>query len=152
MSTNHNLFEEKAEPKQYRTEVLPLTSLPPYRWAKPALTGKGTWYGYILVTLDTDLPIRSDNTGQSCQVEHDTGHAYVHIRYHGPEVSRAKLDELIPNVQSIARVVIREKLGSNPREGRSAVTKIRGQPSNDSKFMPHFTLCLRKINTRTLHI
>ena len=24
-------FEEKAEPKRYRTEVLPLTSLPPYR-------------------------------------------------------------------------------------------------------------------------
>ena len=30
VSTNHNLFEEK-EPKQYRTEVLPLTSLTPYR-------------------------------------------------------------------------------------------------------------------------
>ena len=36
VSTNHNLFEEKGEPKRYRTEVLPLTSLPPYRWAKPA--------------------------------------------------------------------------------------------------------------------
>ena len=30
-STNHNLFEEKGEPKWYRTEVLPLTSLTPYR-------------------------------------------------------------------------------------------------------------------------
>ena len=30
-------FEKKGEPKRYRTEVLPLTSLPPYRWAKPAL-------------------------------------------------------------------------------------------------------------------
>ena len=29
--TNHNLFEEKGEPKRYRTEVLPLTSLTPYR-------------------------------------------------------------------------------------------------------------------------
>ena len=28
VSTNHNLFEEKGEPKRYRTEVLPLT---PYR-------------------------------------------------------------------------------------------------------------------------
>ena len=27
VSTNHNLFEEKGEPKRYRTEVLPLTSL-----------------------------------------------------------------------------------------------------------------------------
>ena len=26
-TTNHNLFEEKGEPKWYRTEVLPLTSL-----------------------------------------------------------------------------------------------------------------------------
>ena len=30
-SINHNLFEEKGEPKQYRTEVLPLTNLTPYR-------------------------------------------------------------------------------------------------------------------------
>ena len=31
VSTNNNLFEEKGEPKRYRTEVLPLTSLTPYR-------------------------------------------------------------------------------------------------------------------------
>ena len=31
VSTNHNLFDEKGEPKQYRTQVLPLTSLTPYR-------------------------------------------------------------------------------------------------------------------------
>ena len=31
VSTNHNLFEEKGEPKRYRTEVLPLTSVTPYR-------------------------------------------------------------------------------------------------------------------------
>ena len=29
--TNHNLFEEKGMPKRYRTEVLPLTSIMPYR-------------------------------------------------------------------------------------------------------------------------
>ena len=28
LSTNHNLFEEKGEPKRYRTEVLPLTARP----------------------------------------------------------------------------------------------------------------------------
>ena len=34
VSTNHNLFEEKGEPKRYRTEVLPLTSLKPVlNWA-----------------------------------------------------------------------------------------------------------------------
>ena len=32
VSTNHNLFDEKGEPKRYRTEVLPLTSLTPYRF------------------------------------------------------------------------------------------------------------------------
>ena len=31
VSTNHSLFEEKGEPKRYRTEVLTLTSLTPYR-------------------------------------------------------------------------------------------------------------------------
>ena len=31
VSTNHNLSEEKEEPKRYRTEVLPLTNLTPYR-------------------------------------------------------------------------------------------------------------------------
>ena len=36
VSTNHNFFEEKGERKRYRTEVLPLTSLAPYRWAKQA--------------------------------------------------------------------------------------------------------------------
>ena len=31
VSTSHNLFEEKGEPKRNGTEVLPLTSLTPYR-------------------------------------------------------------------------------------------------------------------------
>ena len=31
VSTNHNLCEVKGEPQRYRTEVLPLTSLTPYR-------------------------------------------------------------------------------------------------------------------------
>ena len=31
VSTNHNFFEEKGEPKWCRTEVFPLTSLRPYR-------------------------------------------------------------------------------------------------------------------------
>ena len=31
VSTNHNLFKANGEPKRYRTEVLPLTNLTPYR-------------------------------------------------------------------------------------------------------------------------
>ena len=30
-STNHSLFEEKGQPKRYRTEVLPIASQTPYR-------------------------------------------------------------------------------------------------------------------------
>ena len=36
VSTDHNLFEEKGEPKRIRTEALPLTSLTPYPYGKPA--------------------------------------------------------------------------------------------------------------------
>ena len=36
VSTNHNPFEEKGEPKRNRVEALLLTSLTPYRWARPA--------------------------------------------------------------------------------------------------------------------
>ena len=45
---NHNLFEEKGEPKRYRTEVLPLTSLT----ARPnRLTMEvGEWGDYISIT------------------------------------------------------------------------------------------------------
>ena len=38
VSTNHKPFEEKGEPKRYRTKVLPLTNLTPYRKAKLAHT------------------------------------------------------------------------------------------------------------------
>ena len=45
VSTDHNLSEEKGEPKpRYRTEVLPLTSLTPYRQAKPAHRSKHLWW------------------------------------------------------------------------------------------------------------
>ena len=40
VSTNHNLFEEKGEPKRYRTEVLPLTSLTLYTLGQ---TGSQVW-------------------------------------------------------------------------------------------------------------
>ena len=49
VSTNHNLVEEKGEPKRYRTEVLPLTSLTLTQHAKrpaelPYLSGLNlTW-------------------------------------------------------------------------------------------------------------
>ena len=55
VSTNHNLFEEKGEPKRIRTEVPLLTRLTPYYQAKPALGaqplprtvgGKGHYLGH----------------------------------------------------------------------------------------------------------
>ena len=38
-------FQEKGEPKRTRTDVPLLTSLTPYRWAKPAHGGGGSRYG-----------------------------------------------------------------------------------------------------------
>ena len=37
VSTNHKLSEEKGEPKRYRTEVLPLTSLTPYGFTQQSV-------------------------------------------------------------------------------------------------------------------
>ena len=54
VSTNHNLFEEKGEPKRYRTEVLPPTSLTPYRRAKPT---HGVFYLIILIEFIRDLEV-----------------------------------------------------------------------------------------------
>ena len=36
VSTNHNVFEERGEPKRYQTKVLLLTSPTPYCYDKPA--------------------------------------------------------------------------------------------------------------------
>ena len=46
--TNHSLSEEKGEPKRYRTEVLPLTSLTSYQHSKPErlLTGRSDLRGH----------------------------------------------------------------------------------------------------------
>ena len=44
-------FQENGEPKWYRTEVLPLTSLPPYRKAKPALKQSD----FVSIVLRTSL-------------------------------------------------------------------------------------------------
>ena len=52
-------FEEKGEPKRYRTEVLPLTSLPPYRQAKPALAMR-LGYGLIHIPhVAVNVPVHS---------------------------------------------------------------------------------------------
>ena len=61
VSTDHNLCEEKGEPKRYPTEVLPLTSLTPYRWANPAhIPYRPGGYMYIYTDFTTvhaaDLP------------------------------------------------------------------------------------------------
>ena len=46
--TNHNLFEEKGEPKRYRTEVLPLTSAWCLRYsATTRMTPALRWAGIL---------------------------------------------------------------------------------------------------------
>ena len=42
VSTNHDLSEEKGEPKRYRTEVFPLTNLTPYRVSGVSLNDRVT--------------------------------------------------------------------------------------------------------------
>ena len=53
MSTNHNLFEEKGEPKRYRTEVLPLTSLPLGQTGSLTLA----WHVVGKKTLDIEMTL-----------------------------------------------------------------------------------------------
>ena len=52
VSTNHNVFEEKVEPKRYRTEVLPLTS---------RLTTRPNWLTYR-AALDWVSKVAIDET------------------------------------------------------------------------------------------
>ena len=47
VSTDHNLFEEKGEPKRYQTEVPPLTSL--YNALPLGQTGSLSVYIYIYI-------------------------------------------------------------------------------------------------------
>ena len=53
-----NLFQEKGEPQRNRAEVLVLTSLTPYRWAKPAHDdgddGDDRYYTALFSVLSTD--------------------------------------------------------------------------------------------------
>ena len=56
VSTNHNLFEEKGEPKRYRTEVLPLTSLTPYHKAKPAHMQFSSGNTFMQLSLAVETP------------------------------------------------------------------------------------------------
>ena len=61
VSTNHNLSEEKRQPKRCRTEVLPLTSLTtPYRWAKPVYIRKSGKREIIY------LPLHCHQQNDSC--------------------------------------------------------------------------------------
>ena len=55
VSTNHNLSEEKGEPRRYRTEVLPLTSLTPY--ALP-LGQTGSPFSPSLISLMVSVDVK----------------------------------------------------------------------------------------------
>ena len=60
MSTDHN-FEEKGEPKRYRTEVLPCTSLTPYRKARTARTHDSRQETYCFTSTEAKWLIRDGN-------------------------------------------------------------------------------------------
>ena len=55
VSTNHNFFEEKGEPKRYRTEVLPLTSLTPWPLGQTgSRAGSNRTLALIIITVMAD--------------------------------------------------------------------------------------------------
>ena len=65
--------EEKGEPKRYRTEVLPLTSLLPYRQAKPALTQPSLLLHCCFTSTEARWLIRDgDRGGRGRQSEGST--------------------------------------------------------------------------------
>ena len=51
-------FEVKGEPKRNRTEVLMLTSLTPYRWAKPAQNVSGS----LFQALNRETTLTNDDS------------------------------------------------------------------------------------------
>ena len=80
--TNHNLSEEKGEPKRYRTEVLPLTSLTPYRWAKPAGDRWCDVLGFV--------PAGSVSSSSTFQIFREASHFWGLLShyYHQPNLSK----------------------------------------------------------------
>ena len=65
VSTNHNLFEEKGEPKRYRTEVLPLTSLKPVlNWANVCSPNILRTVRRTMIRFLTELLVRRTWFGQ----------------------------------------------------------------------------------------
>ena len=70
--TNHNLFQEKGEPNQYRTEVLPLTSLTPFRKAKPAHENP---YNHLLKCYHFEEDFWEHSSKHSTQKQHSSTNA-----------------------------------------------------------------------------
>ena len=60
VSTNHNLSEEKGEPKRYRTEVLPLTSLTCLTARLNRLTSRTATTRTIDITVMGRQPVQSN--------------------------------------------------------------------------------------------
>ena len=79
MSTNHNLSEEKGEPKQYRTERLPLTSLTPYRQTKPAHASRIVVRDILKQTAKS---VQNGKAKKQTIPALDFTHAHVHERTH----------------------------------------------------------------------
>ena len=60
VSTNHNLSEEKGEPKRYRTEVLPLTSLTCLTARPNRLTSRTATRRTIAIKVMGRQPVQSN--------------------------------------------------------------------------------------------
>ena len=70
-------FEKKGEPKRIRTEVLLLTSLTPYRWAKPAHNEMSALVWVITNAVVGALQTNEDQSGpQSFRLIMEANFAY----------------------------------------------------------------------------
>ena len=64
-------FEEKGEPKRIRSEVLLLTSLTPYHWAKPAHLDQRRNYEDSKFQIHVGFMPRSDKSSLCAQIRVD---------------------------------------------------------------------------------
>ena len=134
MSTNHNCFEKKGEPKWIRTDVPLLTSITPYRWANPAHGNGGAHgdpYGSLVRARDTSggqvvslslVRARDMSGGQQVRLSLASG---VHFR---PATSCLLSSEpllVVNKVSILVIIIIVAVISSIAWPGRSTVERRR---------------------------
>ena len=117
-------FEEKGEPKRYRTEVLPLTSLTPYRYAKPAhITGRYWGCFYHRISTRTFRRALTASVDSCAEIKSAPSVASLNLTEFGGRCRKAMLGVWWP--ESNARSVVATHTPS---------TAFRYFPPNSARF------------------